>query len=104
MAKAKKLTAEQYWQWRFLIAQMWNAENKELARKYQAESMNKDAVVSGLRAQLFASRDVQHAASEKEAMQKQYREYKEQLEQTLGISLNGVTIDDVTFEIKTIDL
>jgi len=113
MAKVKKiedeqtvtrLTKEEYWEWRFLISQMWNAENKELARKYQLESLNKEAIICSLKAQVFAAKDIENAKQEKEAMQKAYKDYKIKLENQLGISLNGVTIDDNTLEVKPLNL
>lgn len=98
-----KLTPEQYWKWRTLIAHMWNSENKEGARKWQLQSMNNEAVIASLKAQVFKLKDVKAATNEKDAAQAEYQEYKKHLEEELGISLNGVTIDDVTLEVRSME-
>ena len=94
------LTGEQYWKWRTFIAELWNSESKEMAAKHELHSMNLKTQVASLQAQVFDLKTMKARNSSVETAREEYNAYKKQLEEVLGVSLSGATIDDVTFEIR----
>jgi len=103
MAKKKetpKLSPEQYWQWSNAIAETFAAKNKEESRKWQLKSLQQDAEIASLKAHIFKFQDLNNAITAFSDADKQYKELKKELEDTLGISLNGAIIDSVNFEVN----
>lgn len=97
-----KLKPEQYWEWRFLINEMYVAEEKLKIGQLQLEMMNKDLEICRLRASLFKN-SLQSLDDKKGLTKKDYLEYKERLENELGVSLNNKVIDDISFEVRELE-
>lgn len=98
----KKLTKEQYFEWRFIISEMQLSEEKFRSSSYQVEILNKDAEITRLNAKV-AKQNLTTYKEKVDLAKKDYFQFKEKLEQTLDISLNNKVIDDITLEIKELE-
>lgn len=97
---AKQLSGAQYWEWRTTISE-WNNTKEQLKNgELEVQLMTKTAENIGMRAQILMLTRVQDLRRKVEAAKAEYERFKKQLEDTLGVSLNGKIIDDFTYEIK----
>lgn len=95
-----KLTAEQYYRWRFVMEEMLHAETKTKMARMQHSAMEKDVELLKMRTALYkhVTKDVEDSAKLKK---EQYNKVREELEACAGTALDeNIVIDDVTFEIK----
>lgn len=97
-----QLSSTQYWEWREKIEEMQHAETKLKCNQLQQALMEKDAEILKLKTALFKQvvKQAQDVSNEKKD---QYNKCKEEIEKSLGISLNGKSIDETTFEIKDLE-
>jgi hypothetical protein len=96
-----KLTAEQYWKWRFLIVDMQLVEKELALAETQHGGMLKDLEIARLRSAFFKHGIL--AAKEKSDLAKQhYQEYRASLEIELGMPLADCTIDEISYEVRKI--
>lgn len=96
-----KLTAEQYYKWRFVMEEMVHWDTRIKLSRMHYSHMEKDIEIQRLKASLHKSIIKDHEASSK-LKKDEYEAYRQELEKTLGISLDDAAIDDYTFEIKRI--
>lgn len=100
--KAHTLSAAQYWEWRTTIAELDSAKHKLIRCELEHKFLGKEAEMLLLRAQLFSKTQFELARNTVHAAHAEYERFKKVLEESVGISLSGKVIDDVTFEIKTL--
>lgn len=94
-----KLSPEQYWEWRTTIAEMQTAEKELKLKGAQYEGQQKDLEIVRLKSALFRHTMMSADAAFKQH-QEEYKRFKAELEDSLGVSLDNKVIDEVTFEIK----
>lgn len=102
MSDIKKLTPEEYWEWRTTIAEMGEAKSDLNIANLKLAMQAKDIEIAQLK--LHAFKQVVRAAQDKKnTYDSEYKRFKGKIEERLGISLDNKVIDDVTFEVKEID-
>ena len=94
-----KLEAQEYWNWRFLIAEMQHEETKAKLKQQTLANMEKDMEIAKLRTFIY-KKSVQDAQDKVKEKQLDYHQFKHGLEEKYGLSLNNASIDDITFEIS----
>lgn len=97
-----QLTAQQFWEWREKIEEMRHAETQEKVAQLQLALMEKDAEIAKLKTILFKN-TIKHHKDAIDLKKRQYEECKAEIEKGLGFSLNGKSIDEITFEIKDLE-
>jgi len=97
------LAPEQYWQWKSCIFAMWLAEQKLKNAELEAKVLSRDAELASARMQLFVAKVVESKKTSLESAKQEYDILKRELENDIGQSLNGKAIDDITFEVKTLE-
>lgn len=98
--KKPKLTWAQYWEWRTTIAEMNTAKSQVETSDLNFKLLCKDAEILRVRAELFARISIGDAKAAYEQTQKEYLRFKKVLEDSLGTTLSGKLIDEITLEVK----
>jgi thioester reductase-like protein len=97
-----KLTAEEYYKWRFQIEVMKNAKLNEKLVDEELKNMELDIKLKQTLAVLMRRTRLEDAKKQVENCMGEYKTTKEKIEERLGISLNNMAIDDFTFEVRSI--
>jgi hypothetical protein len=97
-----RLTAEQYWKWRNKITEMWLSEQKLKTCEETLKLKSKEVEVLQAKMQLYIEASVKVRKSEVDEAKSDYLDLKKELESKLGISLDGTSISDETFEVKVL--
>lgn len=97
-----KLSAEQYYEWRLAIEQMHHNETKLKSVRMMSALMEKDIEIQKLKQSLY-KQTVKSQEDTFELSKKQYEELKSKIESQLGHSLSNCVIDEVTFEVKSLE-
>jgi hypothetical protein len=97
-----KLEAAEYWNWRFLIAEMQHEETKAKLKSQVLSGMEKDLEIAKLKTFIY-KKSIQDAQDKVKEAQLSYHEFKAQLEEKYGFSFNNTTINDITLEISKLD-
>ena len=98
--KRTALSPAEYWEWRTTIAELDVARHNLMKAELEFKLMQQEAEILNVRQQLFVRTRLQGAKDKYREFQNEYERYKLELEKTLGESLSGKVIDDVTFEVK----
>jgi len=98
--ETKKLTPAQYWEWRTTIVEMQVCKTQLREAELELKLMQKDAELLAVRAMLFAKTKVESLKAANDASKVEYERFKKVLEDSLGETLSGKMIDEVTYEIK----
>lgn len=93
------LTAQEYHEWRMTIMGLWLAEERLKSASLEHKVLQRDAEILHTRTQLFFKSVVEAKRTRAAEAKGEYQKLKEKLEGSLGYSLNGKLIDDITFEI-----
>ena len=96
----KCINREQYWEWRTTIAEMNTAKEAHKNSVLDLKLMQKEAEIMSIRSQLFLKTTVEAKKEDFETASKEYDRFKKVIEDSIGTSLNGKMIDDVTLEVK----
>jgi hypothetical protein len=97
-----KLTPVQYWEWRTTIAEMNEAKAKLELNEARLKIMGKQVELEQAKAQLFGHTQLRVAKEAHEEARSEYFRFKKTLEESLGVSLDGKVIDDLSFEVKSL--
>lgn len=97
-----KLNWAQYWEWRTTIEEMNHAKTKYEKASVEYGSRQKDAEIVRLGCALFKPK-VDFEKANFDAAKSEYDRFKKKLEETLGQSLDGCVIDEVTLEVKKLE-
>jgi len=97
-----KLSDGQYWEWRTTIGEMDIASRDFDIVKLQYESLMKDQEILKFKSALMRKTLGEHEGK-KVAARNEYDRFKKTIEDKIGFSLNGCTIDDVTHQIKKLE-
>jgi hypothetical protein len=98
-----KLTATDYWEWRTTIAEFNDAKSKLELNETRLKLLQKDVELSMVKQQLHAATLVRSSRESADSAKAEYHRFKKVLEEKLGRSLDNCVIDDVTFEVKTLE-
>lgn len=93
------LTPEQYWEWRFKIAEMQLAERATKIVEAQHALLQKDMEILRLNTSLFR-RNIDAAEATQLANKNAYQAHRTDLEEKLGFNLTDCVIDEVTYEVR----
>lgn len=97
-----KIKADQYWEWRTTVEEMDHSETKLKLIRMTHALMEKEIENQRLKSAMYKAQiktqEEQHALAKKN-----YQELKLRIEKKIGQSLNNCVIDDVTFEVKSLD-
>jgi hypothetical protein len=96
------LKPEQYWLWRHKIEEMQHAETKLRNKQLTFALMEKDIEIQKHKAIIYKEQ-IKNAEEKLKTFKEEYEQIKKDLEQSLGMSLNNTSIDDITFEVKMLD-
>ena len=96
----KRLTGEQFWQWKYYISEMFKAKKEKDLADAQLIAMRKDIEIANLKAKLFELTQCENSRAKIDDTTKAYNDYKNELEIVHKISLSGKIVDEVTYEIK----
>ena len=96
-----QLSPEQYYKWRFLMEEMIHWETRIKLSRLHYSHMEKDIEIQKLKAALHKSIIKDHESTSR-LKKEEYENYRQELEKTIGLSLEDATIDDYTFEIRRI--
>lgn len=94
------LTAAEYWEWRTTISDMEVAKQKLDKTELEYKLLQKDAELHAVRLQLFLKTRKDAARNDFKQAFSEYDRLKKALEESLGQSLSGKVIDDITFEVR----
>jgi 5'-3' exonuclease len=95
-----RLKADEFWQWKYLISEMFKAKKEKELAESQLIALKKDIEIANIKAKLFELSQIETAKDKIETSTKAYSDYKNDLEKVHKISLSGKIIDEVTYEIK----
>lgn len=98
----EKLKAESYWKWRHKIEEMNHADTKLLMSRLQYSHMEKDLEIARLKTLQFKQTIKMHEDNQTLA-KKEYEDIKLELENEVGHSLNGFSIDDISYEVRKLE-
>lgn len=97
-----KLTNEEFWKWKALIEELLHARSKILLEQRFYEIMGLKLQIDKLKQEMYKekihSAKVSYANAEKE-----YKRYKEELEQKLNRSLNNTVINEISYEVQDME-
>lgn len=102
--EVKRLTPAEYWEWRCAIADMATARKEKELADAQLIAMRKEVEIASLKARLFELVQCDTAKTKVENSTKAYEDNKKHLEMVHQISLSGKIIDEVTYEIKELQV
>jgi hypothetical protein len=94
------LSPAEYWEWRTTISDMDLAKFRLAKTELEYKLLLKDSELMVARQQLFLKTRMDAARDGVTNAKAEYDRFKGDLEKSLGQSLSGKIIDDVTFEIK----
>ena len=95
-----RLTPEQYYRFRFLLASTNLAKEKVESKRLKGILNQKNIMIAQLQHQLFGLQEFRQVENEAKIRQHEYSAYLAELETLLGFSFDNKTVDDETFEIK----
>lgn len=102
MEVGPKITRQQYLEWRCYIYDIdidkFKLSEKENSIKLHTKDMEISALKRALVTKEFNSQQAQLEKSKKE-----YKKFREELGQLIGVDMDGVVIDPVSLEVKRID-
>lgn len=98
-----KLTPAEYWHWRTCIAEMQLAESNYKNADLRHGQMLRDIEISRLHALMFQKVNMNQLDEQHTLCKREYEKCKSNLEESLGVSLNGCVIDDVDFSVKKLE-
>lgn len=96
-----KLTKEQYWEWRFKIAEMQKCQEKILAAERLGEMMRKDIEIAQLKVALYKNH-VEQTRINLSSAKDEYESFKKDLTTIIGFEITDCIIDEITLEVKKI--
>lgn len=97
-----KIKADQYWEWRTTVEEMGHSETKLKLVRMSHALMEKEIENQRLKSAMYKAQIKAHEEQHNLA-KKNYEELKLRIEKKIGQSLNNCVIDDVTFEVKSLD-
>jgi adenine-specific DNA methylase len=97
------LTPEQYWRWRTSVSEMNEAKKKLQITESEAKVLGQAVEIAKARLQLHIASTVRDARDNANTAKSEYFTYKRELEESLGTSLNGKAIDEITFEVRDLE-
>lgn len=99
----KKLSPSQYWEWRCTIEELKSSDLN--FKRVILEQKVKELEIELRKKELAVFKEVIiNASNEKDNLKKEYDVFKEKLEKEIGCSLSNCVIDDITYEIKKIEV
>lgn len=98
-----KLKPEVYWEWRCTINEMDLAKKDLDVNTLKYEMMVKDQEISRLRSLIFKN-SLSHYQDKQILTKNEYEKMKKRIEEDLGMSLNNTVIDDITHEVKKLEI
>ena len=98
-----QLTKEQYLEWRLKIEKLMHSESKVKLQNALLTNMEKDVEVQKLRAMVYKAQ-VRAQQDDYNIIKSEYEAHKKELENVIGMSLSDCTIDEVTYEVKKLDI
>ena len=101
--KLPQLTPGQYWEWRTTIEEMQHSSLKLKHSRLTHSLMERDIEIQKLKAIIYKNR-IKEFEAQYDLSKKEYERFKESLEKDLGVSLSNKVIDDITFEVKELDV
>ena len=99
-----KLSGEQFYMWRFKLSEMQLAEEKHKNDIKLLEMMNKDAEIVKLRTALFRLGTVENSKDKHSLAKKEYEAILDHLKEQLGFELKDCVVDEITFEVKKVNI
>lgn len=93
------LTNEEYWQWRSLIEELTHSKTKILLEQKRYEIMGLQLQVEKLKQEMFREK-INLAKAAYARAERDYGNFKIELEKRIGRSLNNCAIDDITYKIS----
>lgn len=85
-----------------MIEKLMHSEAKLKLQSALLNSMEKDVEIQKLRAMVYKAQ-VRTAQDEHNIVKEEYSAHKKSLEDSIGMSLNDCTIDEVTFEVRKLE-
>lgn len=98
-----KLNKDEFHQWRSSIYELHEAKHLAQLAELKLKLMQKEVDILNLQSHLFVKDEVDGSKKRAEAAKVQYDKIKESLEKSLGYSLNGAIIDEITLEVKNLN-
>ena len=103
MNTGKFLTPAQYWNWRFLMSEMSKATAERETSRLKYAIIQKDIEIAQMKAERFKATDcVAKDAAVKDTFEA-YTAFRKEVEDNIGMELKNCSIDDVTFEVLTLE-
>lgn len=99
-AQPPKLTWAQYWEWRTTISEMKISKQLVELTESNIKLLRKDAEIILVRAELLSRVNLENSRAVLDDAQKEYERFKKVLEDSLGTTLTGKLIDEITLEVK----
>lgn len=93
-----KISEVNYWKWRHKIEEMHHAQTKIKVSTGQYSQMEKDLEIMRLKTQIF-KQVIKNNEDSYNSFKKEYEDIKLMLETEIGQSLDGCSINDVTYEV-----
>lgn len=100
--KGKYISESQYWKFRGLGLELTLAEQKQKVLQLGLKNLEREAELIQSKMQTLKGDVSQNGRKEIEEARSAFQKFKDELEATLGMSLNGAAIDEETFEVKTL--
>jgi DNA-binding XRE family transcriptional regulator len=100
--KRDTLTSEEYWKWRSLIEELTHNKTKLLLEQKRYDIMGLQIQIEKMKQEMFREK-INLAKATYARSERDYGEYKIELEKKLGRSLNNCAIDDITYKISDLN-
>lgn len=98
----KRLSPGQYWEWRCTLEELKSAKLNEKRVHLEREIMNKEIENRKLKLAMFKE-ILGTARKSVEAAELENEKFRERLEADLGIDLKDCVIDEVTYEVTSVN-
>jgi hypothetical protein len=98
-----KMSGKDYWEWRATLTEVDLEKEKTALTEHKFVSMQKDIEIAQLKRQIFIASMLEPQRVRFQKVKNDADEWRKALEARLGIELRGCIIDDVTFEVKTLE-
>lgn len=95
-----RLTDGEYWEWRTTIAEMNLAKLNLEKVALEMKLLDRDLEIQSLKRSIFSLTKFKDAMGRRDDCESEYEKFKAGLEESVGQSLNGKVISDITFEIS----
>lgn len=103
MKKKREMTQEQFNKWRLYVEYIKHAETKKELMEHKGRVKELEIQNMVLRANIFRSQITQ-SADNVDAVKREYDTIKEELETDLGFSITNCVVDEVSLEVKDIEI